>query len=168
MKRSRGPLAIIGMSVLLAGCAGSQEDLGNIFARTGTSADREARVAQTGGLVVPSFYGARPEPDESDEQRQQGRTVIQREQPAGQGQAADAEGRPQTSVETAVVQQAARGEEPDPVVRRTLEIESTRAVSREQEFVDKLLRWDPDRAADADTGGAADTRLNPPLIRRYD
>jgi hypothetical protein len=164
MKPSRGPLAIIGLTVFLAGCGGTQQELGNIFARAG---DREAQAARTGGLVVPSFYGQRPESEDREDESRQGRTVIQRERPAGEQSAEGAQAEQQTSVETAVVEEATRGEEPDPIVRRTLEIEATRAVSREREFVDKLLRWDPDRESEADTGGAADTRLNPPLIRRY-
>jgi hypothetical protein len=166
MKRSRVLFAVAGVGLIAAGCTSS--DLSDIFARKGA---QEERARQTGGLVLPPFYGARPENEQAEQRERRQRTVIQRERPqsAESGTGDDDEAGPggRSRIEAEVVQKAEAGRQADPVVRRTLDVEAERTVSRETEFVNKILRWDPNRRESEDTGSAADTRLPAPDIMRY-
>lgn len=154
---------ILTLSAALVLFLGACDTVSNVREQTG-----RASGLQTGGagLTVPPGYGSRPQSGERTDERSD-RTVIQRATP-GDVRAGDDEDRIGTlsAGESAVLRRSGYEESRDPVVRRTLDIEASRTVEREREFVDKLLRWDPERSAEADAPIGRSGLSARPIIRR--
>lgn len=159
MTRSRILIVLAGLAVLLGACDTVSEFRGRTGAATGLQGGDTS-------LTVPPGYGSRPESGVEDEERS-GRTVIQRASRGGDavedGSVAPGE---RSRGEDILLRESGYEEVRDPVVQRTLDIEARHTVARERQFVEKLLRWDPERSEEADTSNARSGLSARPIIRR--
>lgn len=156
---------------LTLGACGIGKDINYISdSITGKKSNSDVAVTTNAPLVTPPDYALRPPTDSKSagnrSTERNARTVL-RTAPTG---TTPAVGRPvapgeRSPAENELLRKAGMERTTSSTVRRTLDIENNRDKADEKKFVDKVVKYDPNRKGTDDAQGR-DARQSKPVIKR--
>lgn len=164
-------IALLGVACALTlGACGIGKDVQYISDSIAGKNDKDESVTTNAPLSRPPDYALRPPADsESAGNRstaRSARTVLQTKETT----ATTTAGRPtapgeRSAGESELLRKAGMERTTSNVVRRTVDIESNRDKADEKKFVDKVIKYDPNREPD-DKAQGRDATQSAPVIKR--
>lgn len=162
--------AVLGVAcALVLGACGAGKDIEYIKNSIAGKNAKDESVTTNAPLATPPDYALRPPSDSKSAAdratARSARTVLQTNTgPKAKGGTPVAPGE-RSAAESELLRKAGMERTTSNVVRRTLDIENSRDKADEKKFVDKVLKYDPNRKAD-DSARGKDATQSKPVIKR--